>query len=205
MPARPDLPRCRDWRRCGRSDSALPSSPRKRGLITIRRCGLSTLRNACDRSSHGMTDSLFKQPNDFKRKSAISRRDAPEVCKKFPYPPIRGRREYRVHAAPAVSCAKVHKRNAHEHTGSAEAIRHSLRNGFTAYFALSPAIGLSCHRRWRCLNRQLDAGVEASGPHDFAVRLKRCSSKAPSASTASRPAFVTTAKRPSSGTGQRWI
>src|ERR1700736_1508053 len=44
---------------------------------------------------------------------------------------------------------------------------------FTAYFALSPAIGLSCHRRWRCLNRQLDAGVEASGPHDFTVRLKR--------------------------------
>jgi hypothetical protein len=30
------------------------------------------------------------------------------------------------------------KENAHEHTGSAEAIRHSLRNGFTAYFELSP-------------------------------------------------------------------
>jgi hypothetical protein len=28
--------------------------------------------------------------------------------------------------------------NAHEQTGSAEDIRHSLRNGFTAYFALSP-------------------------------------------------------------------
>jgi hypothetical protein len=34
------------------------------------------------------------------------------------------------------------KENAHEHTGSAEAIRHSLRNGFTAYIVLSPAIGL---------------------------------------------------------------
>ena len=33
------------------------------------------------------------------------------------------------------SCAKE---NAHEHTGSAEALRHSLRNGFTAYNALSP-------------------------------------------------------------------
>jgi hypothetical protein len=31
------------------------------------------------------------------------------------------------------------QRNAHEHTGSAEAIRHSLRNGFTAYAVLSPA------------------------------------------------------------------
>jgi hypothetical protein len=35
----------------------------------------------------------------------------------------------------------VHQRNAHEHTGSAEAFRPSLRNGFTAYFVLSPAIG----------------------------------------------------------------
>jgi hypothetical protein len=37
---------------------------------------------------------------------------------------------------------KLCKRNAHEHTGSAEAIRHSLRNGFNAYIVLSPAIGL---------------------------------------------------------------
>jgi hypothetical protein len=37
---------------------------------------------------------------------------------------------------------KMGSENAHEHTGSAEAIRHSLRNGFTAYFVLSPAIGL---------------------------------------------------------------
>ncbi len=33
---------------------------------------------------------------------------------------------------------KMGKESAHEHTGSAEAIRHSLRNGFTAYFVLSP-------------------------------------------------------------------
>ena len=47
--------------------------------------------------------------------------------------------------------------------------------------------------------RQLDASVGASEPHDFAVRLTCCSSKAPSASTASRPAFVTIASRPSVG------
>jgi hypothetical protein len=52
-----------------------------------------------------------------------------------------------VRAAPAVSCARCTKECAHEHTGSAEAIRPSLRNGFTAYFVISPAIGLSCHRR----------------------------------------------------------
>ena len=41
-------------------------------------------------------------------------------------------------AAPAVSCANQLKKGAHEHTGSAENIRHSLRNGFTAYSALTP-------------------------------------------------------------------
>ena len=44
----------------------------------------------------------------------------------------------------------------------------------TAYFALSPVIGPFCHRHfWNCF-RKLDAGVEASGPHDFAVR-NQCS------------------------------
>ena len=33
---------------------------------------------------------------------------------------------------------KLAKEGAHEHTGSAENIRHSLRNGFTAYGALTP-------------------------------------------------------------------
>jgi hypothetical protein len=47
------------------------------------------------------------------------------------------------------------------------------RNGFTAYFVLSPATGLSCHRRRRNCFRRLDASVGASGPHDFAVRIKR--------------------------------
>ena len=40
---------------------------------------------------------------------------------------------------------KMVRRNAHEHTGSAEALRHSLRNGLTAYGALSPAIGYPMH------------------------------------------------------------
>ena len=53
----------------------------------------------------------------------------------------RGRREDRVRAAPAVSCARCTKQNAHEHTGSAEAVRPSLRNGFTAYNALSSVTG----------------------------------------------------------------
>src|SRR5260221_8226268 len=49
--------------------------------------------------------------------------------------------------------------------------------------------------------RRLDTSVGVSGPHDFAVRIKRRSSIAPSASTASRPASVTIASRPSEWDG----
>ena len=41
----------------------------------------------------------------------------------------------------------------------------------TVSFVISPVIGLVCHRRRRNHFRQLDASVEASGPHDFAVRI----------------------------------
>jgi hypothetical protein len=54
---------------------------------------------------------------------------------------IRGRREDRVRAAPAVSRAIVQNKTAHEHTGSAETLRPSPRNGFTAYFVLAPVTG----------------------------------------------------------------
>jgi hypothetical protein len=41
----------------------------------------------------------------------------------------------------------------------------------TVSFALSPVIGLFCHRRLADTSAKLDASVEASGPHDFAVRF----------------------------------
>jgi hypothetical protein len=39
-------------------------------------------------------------------------------------------------------CSVCANKNAHEHTGSAENIRPSLRNGVTAYIVLSPVTGL---------------------------------------------------------------
>src|SRR6266481_4748610 len=92
---------------------------------------------------------------------------------------------------------KPHERSHHGHTGTT---RHSPRNGFTAYFALSPAIGLVvtviC-----ASSRRLDASFGASEPHDFAVRQQTAFVSRAAASTASRPAFVTCA-RPSVGTGR---
>jgi hypothetical protein len=48
----------------------------------------------------------------------------------------------------------------------------------------------------RLHHRPVDASVGASGPHDFAVRFKRHSSRALSTSIASRLAFVTIATAP---------
>jgi hypothetical protein len=117
----------------------------------------------------------------------------------------RGRREDRVRAAPAVSCASCTEKCAHEHTGSAESIRPSLRNGFTAYFVLSPADRACCHRRpsEALASLELDASIRGVRT----TRLRRTpqprSSVATSASTATRPTFVTMANAPRSRTG--WL
>jgi hypothetical protein len=73
------------------------------------------------------------------------------------------------------------QRNAHEHTGSAESIRPSLRNGFTAYNALSQVTGFfATFAPKKLASRELDASVGASGPHDFAVRISTFRQIAPS-------------------------
>jgi len=75
---------------------------------------------------------------------------------------------------------KKEQENAHEHTGSAEAIRHSLRNGFTAYAVLTPATnsvlvtvadGLRLVEPGRAdfASASLTSATDAR-PHGFAVR-----------------------------------
>ncbi len=87
--------------------------------------------------------------------------------------PLKKRRgEDRVRAAPAISCAKHAQKNAHEHTGEAEAVRPSLRNGVTAYFVLSLVTGFVVTIVAWILPRGLNASIGASGPHDFAVRIR---------------------------------
>src|SRR5450631_428760 len=126
-----------------------------------------------------------------------------EFCSEVPPSSIRGRRECRTLGASAAACAVVESTRVSHH-GHAGNVRHSPRNGFNGYFALSPVTGLSCHRRpqetcKKLASRELDASVGASGPHDFAVRKLALSSGAQLTSTASRPASVTIASRPSVG------
>ena len=92
--------------------------------------------------------------------------------------------------------------NAHEHTGSAEALRHSLRDGLRLIRALPGETWLDCHRLRKdafALLCDETPTTGASGPHDFTVRYLPRSSVATSASTASHTAFVTIASAPQSG------
>ncbi len=69
---------------------------------------------------------------------AAPRRDAPGFCIWF------RPRKTRAQGRPGARCTrglmcKLCEMGAHEHTGPAESIRPSLRNGFTAYTVISPA------------------------------------------------------------------
>ena len=65
-------------------------------------------------------------------------------------------------------------KSAHEHTGSAETLRPSLRNGFTAYFVLSPENGSFASVATQEIKpAQLSASTATPEPHDFAVRFRR--------------------------------
>src|SRR5436190_8841440 len=135
------------------------------------------------------------------RRKLFSRRDFARAIKNSsPHPRNRGRRECRVRAAPAVSCAKNCTVGAHEHTGER---KHSDIPCATALRLTS------CSPRWSGLvvtvtpeklaSHELNASIAAPGPHDFAVR-SRTIRLWTAASIASRaPRVVTMAIRPSGG------
>src|SRR6476660_10366061 len=97
----------------------------------------------------------------------------------------------------------VHRKCAHEHTGEAENIRHSLRNGFTAYNVLSPENGsfASVAPRETVASGCIDASTATSGPHAFAVRFNRARQSQLPRPPHPRPTFVTIASAPLVGTG----
>src|ERR1700730_13159048 len=109
----------------------------------------------------------------------------------------RGRREDRVRAAPAVSCANMHKNT---HTSIQVQRRHPAfpAQWFTAYFALSPVTGFlaTVIPEKRLLLTNL---TPASGRQDHTTSPSASALfvNSASASTASRPAFRDVAQRPS--------
>jgi hypothetical protein len=146
-------------------------------------------------------------------------------------PQTGGSRECRMHAAPAVSCAKLCKECAHEHTGQRRQSDIPCAMALRLIPRSPRSIGLSCLRRlpetgtsarsgFPHLRKDLTPTTEASGPHGFAVRfgIVRPARRCPL--TENRPAntlharhrrvhripsqrSVTMANAPSSGTGWR--
>jgi hypothetical protein len=165
---------------------------------------------------------------------AISQRDVPELCiKRSPRKIMRAQGMPGARCTRSLACDCEVKHTSVVTTVTPEITRHSPRNGFTAYSALSPATNSSCHRhprikvlsarsgRLASANLTPATGARTTRLHRtqkapiilHAADRSRGSSRpaiaicAPDAftSTASRPALVTTRDRPSGGTRQRWI
>jgi hypothetical protein len=118
-------------------------------------------------------------------------------------PQRRGRGEDRVHAAPAVSCARCTKRKrtrAYRFGGGSPAFPAQWLYGL---YVLSPAIGFfaTVTPEKLLISQALDASVEASGPHDFGRTPGAYSSTCPKASTASRRNVGNDGQRPLCWTG----
>jgi hypothetical protein len=102
---------------------------------------------------------------------AFSRREPPESCMNSSPFKKRAHGNAGRQCTRSLVCAWVVE-DAHEYSQRSHrnhpASPHAMVYG---YFALSSEIGLSCLRRRRSKPRQLDASVEAPGPHDLAVRF----------------------------------
>ena len=124
--------------------------------------------------------SAFGSPHaNFKYASTPRGAIAPELC--MIVSPMRawGMPGARCTRSLVCSVLVAHECRHHGRTGKHPAFPHAMV--LTVSFVLSPEIGLSCLRRLadygfvrarsgRHASAGLDAGVEASGPHDFTVR-----------------------------------
>jgi len=144
-----------DWRESQEGALLQPTSPMSSSGLTGRSSIPETL--VLERISRGVLDarrSLSSGGHSADplagmtaegRASAFSRRDASEVCVNFAPENVEGAGKAGCRLHPWVPCKKKHGGRT---TGSTGNIRLSLRDGFTAYFMLSPVTGLSCHRRF---------------------------------------------------------
>ena len=113
-------------------------------------------------------------------------------------PPQGGRGECRVPSAPAASVCEVVVQHAHEYSQRSHRKSPGIpaRNGFNGFLRDLPGDRLSCHRRLQRLDCKLDASVEASGPHDFSVRIRRARLQHHPRPPHPVPTFVTMANAP---------
>jgi hypothetical protein len=145
------------------------------------------------------------QTRDFRCESANSRRDTPELCMNFPPSPIRGRREAGRPMRPIAACAMVVVERTRVSQVTPESPGTPRAMVLTASCVLSPATGLSCHRRPR---KMLPANLmPASGHQDHTPSPSASSAFVKGAISVHRsPSRVDdVAQRPSFGSGWQII
>jgi hypothetical protein len=141
----------------------------------------------------------------YSHSSAISPRVSREVCHQFP-----ALSNQRAQGMPGAQCARSRacsvestRVSHHGHTGIT---RHSPRNGFNGFLRALPGDrALLPPSPRETLLAKLDASVGASGPHDFAVRVRAVRLRRMRVHRIPRPTSVTTAKRPSCGHGMAGV
>jgi hypothetical protein len=131
---------------------------------------------------------------------AFSRRKTPEACGRFTL--LRNEEGAGNAGCRSHPWAPCNKKHGGRTTGTAGAFQHSLRDGFTAYFVLSPVTGLFCHRRLSREKVRAKDLAPASGRQDHTTSpsasesIRRVLRLRPPHPTAT---FVTIAIRPSFG------
>ena len=102
----------------------------------------------------------------------------------------------------ATPAAPVHKKkHGEETTGEVGTFRPSLRSGFTPYTCSPRGPGFLAPVARKSSPCERSASVGAPGPHDFVVRIRAVRLDALPRPPHPVPTSVTTAKRPSCGTG----
>ena len=141
------------------------SSPRMRGSSTPQLLGsIVDVSGILDHPLSRVTTSEY----DF----AISRHELPEVCLVTSRPLAQ-----RAQGRPGACCTRglacdLRKQKCTRAYRAAGAFRPSLRNGFTAYFELSPVNGsFATVAPKKLASRELNASTAAPEPHDFTVRF----------------------------------
>ncbi len=169
------------------------SSPRRRGIRVTGRCrlGIPSI-DALDTGSPGRRVRCRCIPIATPPRSRGAFRPSFAIRSRPRNQRAQGRPGARCTRGPVCNCTRE---CAHEHTGPAESIRPSLRNGFTAYVVISPVSRALLPPSPRELLRELGASFGRQNhtilPYARATRVRRNS-----ASTASRSASVTIASAP---------
>ena len=123
---------------------------------------------------------------------AISRLDTPKVCWKFPYPPIRGRRECRAPDAPdSRVCNGSGSTRVSQVTPESPGTPRAMVYGLLRDLPGDNCATVACGN-----DRKLDISVKMSEPHDLAVRTSTPVSRASHVHRIPAPTSVTFAKRP---------